>query len=205
MRLTKRPCSNVLSLRGMRLIKRPCSNRRSPVLMNRASLIRERITMEIGRFYYLTDQYFVDFDDSKLMQNRENINGTSHDRPCFFAFIDKRTNLYWLIPISSQVKKFRRIYSNKVNKHGFCNTIVFGKLAGFEKAFLIQNMCPASDRYIKNEYRDAGNIPIRVNGVLEQDLISNGKKVLALQRKGYHLILPDVLSIEKRLLAQQNM
>ena len=28
--------------------------------------------MEIGHFYYIDDQYFKDFPDSYLMQNKEN-------------------------------------------------------------------------------------------------------------------------------------
>ena len=29
--------------------------------------------MDIGHFYYLNDQYFIDFPDPKLMQNKETI------------------------------------------------------------------------------------------------------------------------------------
>ena len=42
--------------------------------------------MEIGHFYYIDDQYFKDFPDSYLMQNKEKVNGQLHDRPCFYAF-----------------------------------------------------------------------------------------------------------------------
>ncbi len=30
--------------------------------------------MEIGHFYYIDDQYFKDFPDSYLMQNKEKVN-----------------------------------------------------------------------------------------------------------------------------------
>ena len=80
--------------------------------------------------------------------------GISHDRPCFCAFQDSKTGLFWLVPISSKIQKFRRIYQNKVNKYGRCDTIDFGYVLGHEKAFLLQNMCPVLDRYIKNEYFD---------------------------------------------------
>lgn len=42
--------------------------------------------MEIGHFYYIDDQYFIDFPDAYLMKNKENIDGETHDRPCFYAF-----------------------------------------------------------------------------------------------------------------------
>lgn len=70
--------------------------------------------MEIGHFYYIDDQYFKDFPDSYLMQNKEKVNGQLHDRPCFYAFQDSNTQLFWMIPFSSQVSKFKGIYNKKM-------------------------------------------------------------------------------------------
>jgi hypothetical protein len=106
-----------------------------------------------------------------------------------------------MIPFSSQVSKFREIYNNKIQKYMRCDTIVFGEVLGHEKAFLIQNMCPIIDKYIKNEYIDANaNVPVRVSGLLEKELKDKAAKVLALQRRGSKLIFPDVLEIEKKLI-----
>ncbi len=156
-----------------------------------------------GHFYYINDQYFVDFSDSFLMQNKETINGKPHDRPCFFAFEDSSTGLFWMIPISSRVEKFKELYTSKIQKYGKCDTIAFGKVLGHEKAFLIQNMCPVTYSYINNEYLDKKtNTPVQVNGILEKELITKAKKVLALHRKGIKLIFPDILKIESELLKQ---
>lgn len=108
--------------------------------------------MDTGHFYFLSDQYFIDFPDSNLMQNKETINGQSHGRPCFYAFQDMNTGLFWVIPISSQVYKYTAIYNNKIQRHGKCDTIVFGDVVGHRKVFLIQNMCPVTPKYIINEY-----------------------------------------------------
>ncbi len=106
-----------------------------------------------------------------------------------------------MIPFSSQVAKFRVHYQKKVDRFGVCDTIAFGEVMGHEKAFLIQNMCPAIPRYIKNEYIDnKANIPVRLDGVFEKELITKAKKVLALHGKGIKLIFPDVLQIEKLLI-----
>jgi hypothetical protein len=157
--------------------------------------------MKKGNFYFLNDQYFMDFPDGYLMKNKETLNGIVHDRPCFFAFEDSNTSLYWVIPFSSKVSKFKGIYSKKFAKYNRCDTIVFGEVLGHEKAFLIQNMCPITKKYINNEYIDpVGNVPVRVDGVLEKELISKAKKVLALHRKGIKLIFPDVMKIEKEIL-----
>ena len=151
--------------------------------------------------HYIDDQYFKDFPDSYLMQNKEKVNGQLHDRPCFYAFQDSNTQLFWMIPFSSQVSKFKGIYSKKMQKYHRCDTIVFGEVLGHEKAFLIQNMCPITEKYMKNEYLDSvANIPVRVDGRLEKELKDKAGKVLALQRRGAKLIFPDILSIEQELL-----
>lgn len=142
--------------------------------------IMRGILMDKGHFYYINDQYFIDFPDPMLMNNKEAVNGQAHDRPCFYAFKDTNTGLYWMIPISSQVSKL-----------------------GKEKTFLIQNMCPITSSYIKNEYVNSmANVPVRIDGVFEHMLLDKAKRVLALQRKGVKLIFPDVLSIEAKLLKQ---
>ncbi len=106
-----------------------------------------------------------------------------------------------MIPFSSQTNKFHKIYSNKIAKYGKCDTIVFGKVLGHEKAFLIQNMCPISSKYINNEYVDsATNIPVRISGILEGELISKARRVLALQRQGKKLVFPDILKIEAAII-----
>lgn len=162
--------------------------------------------MELGHFYYLTDQYFIDFPDPYLMRNKETIDGQAHDRPCFYAFQDKSTELFWMIPFTSQVSKFRKYYNDKMNKYHRCDTIAFGEILGHEKAFLIQNMCPVSSKYIKNEYIDSNSLhPVRVDGAFEKELIEKASRVLLLQRKGTKLIFPDVLSIEQKLLSQQTL
>lgn len=162
--------------------------------------------MDLGHFYYLTDQYFIDFPDPYLMQNKETINGQAHDRPCFYAFQDPSTGLFWMIPFSSQVTKFRQVYNDKMQKYHRCDTIAFGRILGHEKAFLIQNMCPVSQKYIKNKYIDSNNQqPVRIDGRFEQQLINKANRVLFLERKGMKLIFPDVLTIEQKLLSQQTI
>ena len=157
--------------------------------------------MTSGEFYYIDDQYFIDFPDPMLMQNKETVQGNVHDRPCYYAFQDNGTGLYWMIPISSQVSKYQGYYHAKIQKYKKCDTIAFGEVLGHRKAFLIQNMCPTTSKYIKNKYVNGNmNSPVRVNGQFEQELVKKAKRVLALQRQGIRLIFPDVLKIEAKLL-----
>lgn len=157
--------------------------------------------VDSGHFYFLDDSYFSDFTDRYLMQNKERIGGQIHDRPCFYAFEDASvSDLYWLIPFSSRIEKFEQIYESKMAKYHHCDTIVFGEVLGHKKAFLIQNMCPVTAQYIRNEYIDSrSKTPVRINKALEKELITKAKRVLALERQGKKLIFPNVLSIEQKL------
>lgn len=156
--------------------------------------------MDIGTFYFIKDQYFIDFPDDKLMANKETINGKEHNRPCYYSLQDSKTGTYWAIPISSKTNKFEEVYAHKAARYGDCDTIHFGYVLGEKKAFLIQNMCPVSDKYIMNQYIDRATgkpvvIPQKIAGAVER----KAKKVLLLQKNGHRLIFPDVLQIEKQL------
>ena len=51
------------------------------------------MVMNTGHFYYIDDQYFIDFPDDKLMRNKERVDGQPQDRPWFYAFRDEGTGL----------------------------------------------------------------------------------------------------------------
>ena len=161
--------------------------------------------MENWQFCFLSDQYYIDFPDKYLMKNKEAIEGNLADRPCFFAFCDtKKQDILWLVPISSKYDKYKKIYDRNMERYGSCTTIRFGQALGKQAAFLIQNMCPATEKYIRGIYADKNNTPIHIDNRVVQDVVNNAKSVLAKAKRGAKLIFPDVLSIEKSLLAQLN-
>ena len=156
--------------------------------------------MERGNFYFIDDQYFLDFPDVYLEKNREMLDGKFHDRPYYYAVKDAKNDLYWMIPISSKVKKYRKIYDEKIKKYGNCDTLVFGEILGFEKVFLLQNMCPVSENYARDVYLQSG-VPVRVDERLNRELYEKASKIIQLVRKGKRVVFPDVLAIEQKLLS----
>lgn len=154
-----------------------------------------------GTFYFVRDDFFTDFPDPMLMQNKETIHGQPHRRPCFFAFEDPKTGLIWLIPISSQITKYRVYQQKKIARYGRCETILFGEVLGHQKAFLIQNMFPVTEQYIANQYMDSlTNAPVKVDGAFEKQLTKTALQVLAKVRIHMKLVFPDILAIEQMLL-----
>ncbi|MDO4340126.1 MAG: hypothetical protein Q4C91_18880 [Eubacteriales bacterium] len=165
--------------------------------------------MPDAQFYFLSDQYYLDFPDDKLMKNKDMIDGSPHKRPCFFTFADtKNPEIYWIVPISSQYKKFKQIEQDKIKKYGRCNTIRFGMVLGRDTAFLIQNMCPATGNYL-TPYIDKNHCPIRIDNRVAADVIKNARDVLAMAKHGVKVIFPDVFkiyhSLEQQLLTQSQI
>jgi hypothetical protein len=159
--------------------------------------------METGNFYFLKEKYFRDFDDSNLMKNKEMVDEKLVGRPFFYSFEDDRTGLFWFIPLSSKVEKFKIIYDRSMLKYGRCDTLVFGKFRDNENVFLIQNMCPTNDEYVADIFIDSTTRhPYEIERVLKEKIISNAKRVLYSVRRGRKLIFPDVLRIEKILLSK---
>ncbi|MCI6138505.1 type III toxin-antitoxin system CptIN family toxin [Clostridium sp.] len=157
------------------------------------------ISMLEAQFYFLSDQYYLDFPDDKLMKNKDMIDGSPYKRPCFFTFPDSKIpDIYWIVPISSQYEKFKRVEQDKIKKYGRCNTIRFGTVLGRNTAFLIQNMCPATNKYL-TPYIDKNDCPIRIDNRVAADVIKNARDVLAMAKRGAKVIFPDVFKIYRGL------
>ena len=168
------------------------------------ALFSERgLDVNNGRFCFISDQYYKDFTDEFLMRNKEIVNGVMHDRPCFFVFRDSTTpEIYWLVPISSNYSKYKALYDKKIERYGRCNTIRFGEVLGKQAAFLIQNMCPVTEHYIREVYVDKNGVAIQIDGRIAQDVITNAREVLAITKRGAKVIFPDVNAIHKTLCKQ---
>lgn len=138
------------------------------------------------------------------MKNKVAVDGQRHDRPCFFAMTDKKQNgLFWLIPISSRIEKYKRIYAKKVQRYGECNTIYFAKVLGKENAFLIQNMFPITQKYISNIYIDRNTSnAVTISDNEAKKIIHNARDVLKLHNRGINLIFPKIDIIKEKLVKQ---
>lgn len=81
--------------------------------------------MKSGYLYFIKDTYYEDYLHNDLKPNKSvDEYGNDHGRPCYYAF--EENGIFWMVPVSSQVQKYERIY-NKTTKDGKeCDTIVFG-------------------------------------------------------------------------------
>lgn len=62
-------------------------------------------------FYVIKDQFFKDMSDPYLKSNKEG------NRPHYYCLEDASAGMYWMIPLSSRIDKYKQIMEKKLEKH----------------------------------------------------------------------------------------
>lgn len=91
--------------------------------------------MEVGKLYFVKDEFYERFKDCGLLENKDIIDGKQHNRPCCYLFKFKEMNekVYWMIPISSQVEKYKKQYELSIKNTGYVIILVLDM-------FLVKNV-----------------------------------------------------------------
>ena len=156
------------------------------------------MVIEDGKFYFIKDEFFKKINDKRILLNKNNGN----KRPCYYCFEDdKNKGLFWLIPISSKIEKYKKIFEYKLNKFGKVDTLVFGKVNKDIRAFLIQNMFPVIEKYIQEKYI-RNNIDVEITYSLKKEIERKAKLVLYLAEKGNKVVFTDIIKIREILLEE---
>lgn len=151
-------------------------------------------------FYIICDSFFEDMGDPYLKQNK------AGNRPHYYCFEDESTGLYWMIPLSSRIDKYRRIVEKKEKAQRPCDILHIAKLDdGRESAFLIQDMFPVTEQYIEREYTIAGNHLMLTSEHTAREVERKAKKVLGMLKRGMKFTptQPDVLAILRKLKTEE--
>ena len=153
--------------------------------------------MEIktGYLYHIKDEYFSVANDESLMQNHEK----GKKRPTYFTIKDK--DILWFIPVSSKVEKYQKIIDKKIEKYGFCNTIIIRKIADEDAAILLQNAFPTLEKYIDHVHTVDG-VPLKVPTDLQNEIKSMFKNMLALKKRGANLFFTDIDKLKNKMLEE---
>ena len=151
-------------------------------------------------FYIIRDSFFKDFPDPYLKGNKE------ENRPHYYCFKDTKTDLLWVIPLSSKVDKYKRIIENKAKHNKPCDILHIAKLDnGKTSVFLIQDMFPITENYIERAFTVNGNV-LRLTSETELLKIrKKAKKISELIKRGIKFIptQPDIMKIQRELLKKQ--
>ena len=143
-------------------------------------------------FYIIKDKFFKDMPDPYLKGNK------AGNRPHYYCFEDTLTGIYWMIPLSSRIDKYRRIMEKKEKAGKPCDIIHIVKLDnGRESTFLIQDMFPITEEYIEREYTIAGNHLMLTSEHTAKEIEQKARKVVGMLKRGIKFTptQPDVMAI----------
>lgn len=127
------------------------------------------------------------------MQNHEK----GKKRPTYFTIKEKE--ILWFIPISTKIEKYQKIIDKKIEKYGFCNTILIRKIADQDSAILLQNAFPTLEKYIDHVHTIDG-VPLKVPTNLQQEIKSHFKNMLGLKKRGKNLFFSDIDKLKDKML-----
>ena len=139
------------------------------------SVIEDRQMKKTG-YYIIKDKFFEDMPDPYLKGNK------AGNRPHYYCFEDTNTGIYWMIPLSSRIDKYRRIIDKKEKAGKPCDILHIVKLDDSrESAFLIQDMFPITEEYIEREYTIAGNHLMLTSEHTATEIEQKARKVIGIK------------------------
>lgn len=156
--------------------------------------------IETGNFYFISDDFFDVVNDVNLKKNYDDTK-----RPHYFAFRDKKTFLFWLIPCSSKIDKFEEIINKRKMYNKRNDTIKIVNVQDKKTVLLLQDMFPIAERYIENQYIRRGQ-PFKIsNPEIIKDIERSARRVIILIRHGVKFTptQPDVQRIEEIMLSYE--
>lgn len=149
--------------------------------------------VQTGYLYHIKDEFFDIVNDNNLMTNHE----SGKKRPTYFTIKDKE--ILWFIPLSSKVEKYQKVFDKKVERFGFCNTIMIEEILGQKSVILLQNAFPTLKKYIDHVHTIDGK-PAKVSEALSKLILTNFRYLLKLKSKGINLFFTDIDKIKEQML-----
>ena len=149
-------------------------------------------------FYFIKNEFYEIVKDSNLKDNKD------QNRPFYYCFCeeDEKRHIYWMIPLSSRILKYKRILEIRKSLNKPLDGIYICELPNNkESVFLIQDMFPITEKYIDREYTLNGNHLILSKNEFVLAIDSKAKTVKSLIEKGIKLTptSPNIKSILEKL------
>ena len=125
-------------------------------------------------------------------------------RPYYYLLRDN-DGIDWLIPMSSQVENYRAKIKKEEAKRGEGNCLYYhiGKIASSESVFLVGDMFPIDETYVKDPFTIGPTHYIVKNGNLNKMLYSKAMRYLKLVSSGKMHSRNDIMGIKRILLSRK--
>lgn len=151
--------------------------------------------IETGYLYHIKDSFFECAKDARLRINHKQ----NRKRPTYFAI--KEGDIFWFIPLSTKVDKYKMIIQKKIERNSYCDSIVIGKILNSESAILIQNAFPIIEKYIDHVHKE-GDVAVMLDKDLQKNILRKFKLLLSLKNKGINLFFTDIDKLKKLMLSE---
>lgn len=154
--------------------------------------------IEISGLYIISDQYFSDFPNDRYMQNK------GEARPHYYAIQDS-DGIYWMIPLSTKVEKYRKKIEDTEKAHGkgSCFMFCIAPIHGQERAILICDMFPVSDKYISRPYTIGGTPYVIRNESICKAINTKAKRYLSMVKRGILKSPLNILETKAKILSSE--
>lgn len=156
-----------------------------------------QMKVESNGLCIISDRYFLDFPNIRHMSNK-------HESRPYYLAIYGENKIIWTIPLSSQVNKYQEKIKADERKHGECLFYYIARVKGKDSAFLVGNVIPVIEDYIKKPFTIQG-IPFVVEDKKDiRKIQSKLKRYIAMVRYGKLKPAVDILAIERALINRCN-
>lgn len=154
--------------------------------------------IEISGLYIISDQFFTDYPNDNYMQNK------GEARPHYYAIKDD-DGIFWMIPMSTKVDKYRAKIKDTELKHGknSCFMYYIAPIYGKERAILICDMFPVTEKYILRPYTIDGTPYIVQNKKICKDINTKAKRYLSMVKRGIIASPLNVMSTKAKLIVNK--
>lgn len=133
--------------------------------------------------YNIKDSYFENFPSKYFSDNKK------EKRPHYYAFKDS-DGILWCIPLSSQTSAYELKIKQYLENHKICIFYHIGKINGVDRVFLIGNMFPVTEEYIKKPFTISKVHYVVKNKLLIKEIQKRAKKYITLVK--YKKLKPNV-------------
>ena len=145
--------------------------------------------------YKIKDEYYIDFPHEKHVRIKDG-------RPFYYA-VKGNFDIYWLIPLSTQINTYKPKIQAVEDKRGKGNCIAYhtGTIAGKARVFRICDMIPITEKYIAGEFVINGTHYIVGDEKLIKEISMRSRNFIKMLELGRMYSQIEALKIRDKLLA----
>ena len=140
-----------------------------------------------GFVYHIKDEYFKLASNFVVKHKKHN----GHSFPSYCCHVDSAEDILWMIPMSTNSKKYMDVYATELRRYGKCLSIALGTFDNKAVAFQMQDLFPITSDYISHEHVRNGR-SVLVNTNLKEKIRCLFDEIMRLRNKRIRCTFTDL-------------